>query len=39
VLIPISGWVADRFGSRSVFATAVGEYLRFLHCSAACHTR
>ncbi|MEG9431137.1 MFS transporter [Terriglobus sp. ADX1] len=26
VLIPISGWVADRFGSRSVFATAVGIF-------------
>jgi MFS family permease len=26
VLIPISGWVADRFGSRSVFATAVGVF-------------
>jgi EmrB/QacA subfamily drug resistance transporter len=26
VLIPISGWVTDRFGSRSVFATAVGIF-------------
>src|SRR5271168_5237537 len=26
VLIPISGWVADRFGSRSVFATAIGVF-------------
>src|SRR5689334_6529239 len=26
VLIPISGWVTDRFGSRSVFATAVGVF-------------
>jgi MFS family permease len=26
VLIPISGWVADRVGSRSVFATAVGVF-------------
>jgi MFS family permease len=24
--IPISGWVADRFGSRSVFATAIGIF-------------
>lgn len=26
VFIPISGWVADRFGSRSVFATAIGIF-------------
>jgi EmrB/QacA subfamily drug resistance transporter len=26
VFIPISGWVADRFGSRSVFATAIGTF-------------
>src|ERR1700757_3388387 len=26
VLIPISGWVADRFGSRSVFACAIGVF-------------
>jgi EmrB/QacA subfamily drug resistance transporter len=26
VLIPISGWVADRFGSRSVFATAIAVF-------------
>jgi len=26
VLIPISGWVTDRFGSRSVFATAIGIF-------------
>jgi EmrB/QacA subfamily drug resistance transporter len=26
VFIPISGWVADRFGSRSVFSTAVGVF-------------
>lgn len=26
VFIPISGWVADRFGSRSVFATAIGVF-------------
>jgi EmrB/QacA subfamily drug resistance transporter len=26
VFIPISGWVADRFGSRSVFAMAVGVF-------------
>jgi EmrB/QacA subfamily drug resistance transporter len=33
VLIPMSGWVADRFGSRSVFATAVGVFtLSSLFC-------
>ena len=26
VFIPISGWVADRFGARSVFATAIGVF-------------
>jgi len=26
VFIPISGWVADRFGSRSVFTTAIGLF-------------
>src|ERR1700744_2258069 len=26
VFIPISGWVADRFGSRSVFAWAIGVF-------------
>jgi len=26
VFIPITGWVADRFGSRSVFATAIGVF-------------
>jgi EmrB/QacA subfamily drug resistance transporter len=26
VFIPISGWVADRFGSRSVFAAAIGTF-------------
>jgi MFS family permease len=24
VLIPISGWMADRFGTRRVFASAIG---------------
>jgi EmrB/QacA subfamily drug resistance transporter len=38
VLIPISGWVADRFGSRSVFATAIGVFtLSSLLCGVA-HT-
>ena len=26
VFIPVSGWIADRFGSRSVFAMAVGVF-------------
>jgi EmrB/QacA subfamily drug resistance transporter len=26
VLIPISGWVADRFGARSIFAAAIGVF-------------
>src|ERR1700743_1531847 len=26
VFIPISGWVADRFGSRSVFAAAIAVF-------------
>jgi EmrB/QacA subfamily drug resistance transporter len=33
VFIPISGWVADRFGSRSVFATAI---LTFTVASLLC---
>jgi EmrB/QacA subfamily drug resistance transporter len=33
VFIPISGWIADRFGSRSVFATAV---VIFVVASIAC---
>src|SRR6202034_1709209 len=38
VFIPISGWVADRFGSRSVFATAIAIFtLASLLCGAA-HT-
>src|ERR1700734_313344 len=38
VFIPISGWVADRFGSRSVFAAAIATFtLSSLLCGAA-HT-
>src|ERR1700733_1483861 len=38
VFIPISGWVADRFGSRSVFAAAIAIFtLASLLCGAA-HT-
>jgi MFS family permease len=27
VFIPICGWVADRFGSRNVFRTAIGIFM------------
>src|ERR1039458_8405197 len=27
VFIPISGWVADRFGSRKVFSSAIGLFM------------
>src|ERR1700733_8395062 len=38
VLIPISGWVADRFGARSVFASAIAVFtLSSLLCGTA-HT-
>ncbi len=34
VFIPISGWVADRFGSRTVFASAIALFtLSSLFCS------
>jgi EmrB/QacA subfamily drug resistance transporter len=38
VFIPISGWVADRFGSRSIFAAAIATFtVASLLCGAA-HT-
>jgi EmrB/QacA subfamily drug resistance transporter len=38
VFIPISGWVADRWGARTVFATAIGVFtLASLLCAGA-HT-
>src|ERR1700689_3898515 len=38
VFIPISGWVADRFGSRSIFAAAIATFtLASLLCGAS-HT-
>ncbi len=38
VFIPISGWVADRFGSRTIFAAAIAIFtLASLFCSMA-HT-
>src|ERR1700677_3640009 len=36
VFIPISGWVADRFGSRSIFASAIAAFtLASLLCGAS----
>jgi EmrB/QacA subfamily drug resistance transporter len=36
VFIPISGWVADRFGSRSVFASAIAVFtIASLACGAS----
>ncbi|MFT3762554.1 MAG: DHA2 family efflux MFS transporter permease subunit [Pseudoxanthomonas sp.] len=36
VFIPISGWVADRFGSRTVFGAAIGVFLAgSLACAAS----
>src|SRR5271170_5553261 len=38
VFIPISGWIADRFGARSVFAAAIATFtIASLLCGAA-HT-
>ncbi len=34
VFIPISGWMADRFGTRRVFSSAIGLFT-LDHCSAA----
>lgn len=38
VFIPISGWVADRFGSRSVFSTAIGIFTLASVLCGASHT-
>ena len=38
VFIPISGWVADRFGSRTVFASAIGLFTLASLLCGACHT-
>ncbi len=36
VFIPITGWVTDRFGSRSIFATAIGVFtLASVLCGAS----
>src|ERR687890_2537940 len=36
VFIPISGWMADRFGSRTVFRAALGVFMAgSLACAAA----
>src|ERR1700742_4084555 len=38
VFIPISGWVADRFGSRSVFAAAIATFTAASLLCGASHT-
>jgi EmrB/QacA subfamily drug resistance transporter len=38
VFIPISGWVADRFGSRSVFAAAIATFTVASMLCGAAHT-
>src|SRR3712207_3696657 len=36
VFIPVSGWMADRFGSRTVFAAALGVFMAgSLACAAS----
>ena len=36
VFIPISGWLADRFGARTVFRTAIGIFIAgSLMCAAS----
>ena len=40
VFIPISGWMADRFGTRRVFASAIGVFtLGSLLCGLSTNTR
>ena len=38
VFIPISGWVADRFGARTVFAGAIAAFTLASMLCGACHT-
>ena len=38
VFIPISGWIADRYGSRSVFASAIVVFVLGSIACAACST-
>ncbi len=38
VFIPISGWIADRFGSRTVFASAIGLFTFASLLCGLCHT-
>ena len=38
VFIPISGWMADRWGARTVFATAIGTFTLASLLCAAMHT-
>src|SRR6202522_3757732 len=36
VFIPISGWMADRFGTRRVFASAIGVFTLGSLCCGLC---
>ena len=38
MLIPVSGWLADRFGTRRVFISAVNFFI-LVPCSAPCPPR
>jgi len=38
VFIPISGWIADRFGARRTFVTAIAVFLLGSLACAACHS-
>ena len=38
VFIPVSGWVADRFGSRTVFASAIALFTLASLLCGICHT-
>ena len=35
VFIPVSGWMADRFGTRRVFASAIALFTRARSCAAS----
>ena len=38
ILIPASGWVADRFGLRTVFAAAIGVFTLASILCGSCHS-
>ncbi|MBS0211731.1 MAG: MFS transporter [Proteobacteria bacterium] len=38
VFIPVSGWIADRFGARTTFMSAIGVFLLGSLACAACHS-